>query len=88
MSVADAARLRRSHLDHDVGGNMATVRRVEVAREASGIAVGADIHVLADGAVESRPYDFLHTTMMIGEIIYLGEDHKRLTEHSALLCVS
>ena len=39
---------------------MATVRRVEVAREASGIAVGADIHVLADGAVESRPYDFLH----------------------------
>ena len=63
---------------------MATVRRVEVAREASGIAVGADIHVLADGAVESRPYDFLHTAMTTGETTYLGEIIRNLlsTVHS------
>ena len=63
---------------------MATVRRVEVAREASGIAVGADIHVLADGAMESCPYDFLHTAMTIGEMKYLGKTIRDLlsTMHS------
>ena len=77
-----------SYLDHDVRGDVSAVVGVDVTRQSGGVAIRADVDVLADGAVESRPYDFLHTTMMIGEIVYLGEDHKRLTEHSALLRVS
>ena len=44
-------------------GDVATVGGVEIARQTCGIAVLANIHVLADGTMETCPDDFLHAAM-------------------------
>ena len=56
-----------TNLDHDMRGNVAAVRRVEVARQTSSVAVRAYVDVLANRAVETRANDLLHATVNTGE---------------------
>ena len=47
--------------------DVTTVGRVEVARQASSVAVRADVDILANRAVEPRANDLLHATVDTGE---------------------
>ena len=52
-----------AHLDHDVRRIMATLRGVKVAWQAGSLAILANIHRIADSAVEPRTHDVLHTAV-------------------------